>query len=303
MGNRGIQAALVVVVIVFGVLAALIVGNARKGQVANTNTTPAASASATESPSPSPSPSASAIASPSPEASPSVAPSESPSAAPAPTATTQPAPTGGGTGPTAGCSTSGTGGNGPATYPRQIQAGAQYQYCGSRVLIVHATDNSDTGTGFCAGINENTQAFPSGDQAVFFIGVEFPDHQILAAGYIRRNGARTDFASIQQANGTDQAGTVGSDPGPGSHTYCIAHSAPGVWHMDDLDAAGGRHEIYATTREPATDLSGATLKFDSNVEAAPGSSASPTTLVVPGFHDILIDGRPPTKLTGATFYS
>jgi hypothetical protein len=296
MGNRGIQAALVVVVLVFGVLAALIVGNARKGQVANTNPTPTASTSATESPSPSPSPSAS----PSPEASPSVAPSEAPTAAPAPTATTQPAPTGGGTGSTgtAGCSTNGSGGNGPASYPRQLQAGAQYQYCGSRVLVVHATDNSDSGTSVCAGINENTQAFPSGDQAVFFVGVEFPDHQILAAGYIRRNGSRTDFASIQNANGSGQAGAVGGDPGAGSHTYCVSHSG-GAWVM----TRDGGTPIFSTSKEAATDISGATVKFDSNVEAAPGSSASPTSLVVPGFHDILIGGKPPTKLTGATFYS
>ncbi|MFN2466241.1 MAG: hypothetical protein ABR598_08270 [Candidatus Dormibacteria bacterium] len=285
MGNRGVQAALVAVVLVFGALAALVVGNARKGQVAHTTPTPAASASEAPSPSPSSSPSAPASASPSAEPSPTAAPSESPTAAPQP-ARSQPAPSGGG-------STA----SGPAAYPAQISAGSSYPYRGSGTLVAHATDSIDSGSSVCAGINESTQNFPANTRGVFFVGVQFSDGQILASGYIRTSGTRADFASVQDAGGSNRQGVVGADPGAGSHTYCVSRSGA-AWSMT-RDGT----QLFSTTREAATDVRGAVVKFDNDVEPISGDTAAATTLLVPGFHDISVGGQPPRQLRGATFYA
>lgn len=277
MGSRGVQAALVIVVLVFGVAAALAVGGARKHQTATGGNSPAVTASPEVTPSPSRTPSPSPSLSPSEAPSPSAAPSEAPPPAPAP----QPAP----------------GGSGPAAYPAQIRAGTTYSYRGSAVLVAHATDSIDSGSSVCAGINESTQGFPAGDRGVFFVGVQFPDRQILAAGYIRRNGARIDFASIQDANHANRAGVLGSDPGAGSHTYCVSHSASG-WAM-----TRDGNQLYSTTREAATGVGGALLKFDSNLEPSGTGSPAASNLVIPGFHDISIGGSQPRQLRGSIFYA
>ncbi|MDQ6748473.1 MAG: hypothetical protein M3010_10275, partial [Candidatus Dormibacteraeota bacterium] len=185
----------------------------------------------------------------------------------------------------------------PAAYPPQLTAGTSYSYRGTGTLVAHATDSVDSGNSVCAGINENTQNFPTPDQGVFYVGVVFPNHQILAAGYIRRNGRRADFASIQNEDGSGRAGHTGGDPGAGSHNYCVSRSGS-AWVMT-RDGS----ELYSTTREAANDVHGAELKFVNNVgPSVEGAAGVPTTLVVPGFHDITVGGQPPRQLRGATFY-
>ena len=299
MGSRGIQVALIAVVIVFGVVAAAVVNGARHpGQTATNTTTPSPLVEA--SPSESPSASPSAAASPSPEASPAPAATAAPSPVPTPTTTTSPTttptttPTGTGSG--SSCSTGGSGGSGPPGYPQQVSAGAQYAYCGPRALVVHATDR-DNGSGVCAGINENTQAFPSGYEGVFFVGVQFPDGQIISAGYVRTAAGRQDFGSIQNASGSQKSGQLGADPGAGSHTYCVKRGGSGWIATRDSTT------IFSTPNEPAANFNGGVVKFDNDVEPVGAPAAASFTLVVPGFHDILVDGRGPRELRGAAFYS
>lgn len=116
---------------------------------------------------------------------------------------------------------------GAAAYPSRIKAGSTYSYTGPRALVVHATDSVDSGSSVCAGINETSQAFPSGYEGVFFVGVAFPDGNILAAGYVRGASGRHDFASFRNASGSVRRGAEGTDPGPGSHTRCVTHAASG----------------------------------------------------------------------------
>jgi hypothetical protein len=275
-----VQAALVIVVLVFGVLAALVVGGGRKHDTAN-NPNAVATPSIDVSPTPSPS----AAASPSPSASPSAAPSPSPAATEAPTAAPQPTQS---SQPVA---------SGPAAYPAQVKAGSSYGYTGPRAYVAHATDSVDSGSSACAGINESTQAFPSGYEGVFYVGVVFPDGNILSAGYIRTAAGRKDFASFQNASGSTRSGVQGADPGAGSHTYCVTHTASG-WSMTD----DGK-EIYASSAEGATGVGGATVKFDSDVQAIGSPAAASFTFVIPGFHDITVGGQPPHQLRGSNFYS
>jgi hypothetical protein len=166
-------------------------------------------------------------------------------------------------------------------------------------MVVHATDSIDSGSSVCAGINESTQSFPGGYEGVYFVGVQFPDGNILAAGYVRANGGRRDFASFQNASGTVRhpVNPNYADPGPGSHTYCVTHVASG-WSMT-RDGT----QIYLSTEEPATDVQGATVKFDSDVEPVGSPAAQSFTFTVPGFHDITVGGQAPRQLRGAHFYS
>jgi hypothetical protein len=302
MGNRGIQAALMAVVVLFGVIAAVAVNGGKNGNQTAT-VTPTATATASAQPTPSeglsPSPSASAEATPSP--SPSVeatpAPAESTTPAPAPRQSAPPAGNGGGGTTATGCSSAGSGGSGPSGYPAQIQAGRSYSYCGPRAFVSHATDSGETADGVCAGINESTQAFPGGYEGVFFVGVQFGDGQIVSAGYIRSGGGRQDFASVQNGSGSQKAGTLGADPGAGSHTYCVKRSGS-QWAMTRDSTT-----IYQTSAEPATTLAGATLKFDADVETVGQPGAQDFTFTVPGFQDIAVGGQPPRQLRGAAFYS
>lgn len=294
MGNRGVQALLMVGVIIVAAVSAVAVNGSRgKNQTAVSRST--------ETPSPRVTSTPSATAQSTPSASPTVepSPSESPTAVPtvAPTATTQPTGNGAGTGTTASnCSTAGSGGSGPAGYPPQVQAGQSYNYCGPRSLVSHATDTGETASGVCAGINESTGSFPGGYEGVFFVGVQFPDGNIVSAGYIADSSGHKDFGSIQNPSGTSKNGTVGSDPGPGSHTYCVNRTASGWATTRDGNT------IY-TASEGATTLNGATLKFDSDVEPLGSPAAQQFTFTVPGFHDILVGGAGPRQLRGAAFYS
>lgn len=288
---------MIAVVILFGVGAAVAVNGARRhNQTATASPSPRPSIEASPSPSASPaaSPSPTPAESPSPTA--SATPSSQPTPTPIPTTTPSTAPTvpAGGGGAGSNCSTTGSGGSGS---PREISAGAQYQYCGPAALVVHATDSRDSGATACAGINESTQSFPDGYDGVFFVGVQFPDGQIISAGYIRNSAGREDFGSIQNGSGSQKAGTLGRDPGAGSHTYCVAHVASG-WEMRRDSTV-----IYSTSAEPATDVRGTVLKFDSDVQTVGRPGAANFTFTIPGFHDILVGGSPPSQLRGAAFYS
>ena len=288
------------VVILFGVVAAVAVnGRNHNNQTAGSTTSPTPSVDV--SPTPAESPSASPSAAASPSASPTETPSAVPTTTPEPTSTPTAAPTGGGSGGTStgsNCSTAGSGGAGPAGYPQQVSAGAQYQYCGPSALVVHATDSREAGgSSVCAGVNENTQAFPNGYEGVFFVGVQFPDGQIVSAGYIRTAAGREDFGSIQNASGSQKAGTLGTDPGGGSHTYCVTRIGAN-WNMTRDSTS-----IYTTTAEPWANLSHTVIKFDSDVQTVGRPAAANFTLTVPGFHDIAVDGAPPRELRGAAFYS
>ena len=180
-----------------------------------------------------------------------------------------------------------------------MSAGAQYNYCGPAALVVHATDSLTSGTAACAGINESTQDFPSGYEGVFFVGVQFPDGQIIAAGYIRNSAGREDFGSIQNGSGSQKAGNLGHDPGPGSHTYCVSRTGS-QWVMTRDSTT-----LYATSAEGATDLGGrgTVVKFDSDVETVGRPGAANFTLTIPGFHDITVGGLSPRELRGAAFYA
>ncbi|MFN2463051.1 MAG: hypothetical protein ABR573_04000 [Candidatus Dormibacteria bacterium] len=285
MGNRGVQVLLVVVVLVLGVGSAVAVNSSRSSKE---------KATATASPSPtlSPSPSPSATASASPSASPSTPASPEPAPSVAPTTAPAPAPTANG-GTADACALSPSGGSGT---PPEISAGRSYNYCGPRAFVAHATDSRETASGVCAGINESTQSFPGGYEGVFFVGVQFPDGKIVSAGYVRDAAGRHEFGSIQNSNGTQRNGVLGSDPGAGSHTYCVNRSGSG-W------ATTRDGIVIYTAPEGAATLQGGTIKFDSDV--APVGSPAPQafTFTVPGFHDILVSGAAPRQLLGAAFYS
>jgi hypothetical protein len=56
--------------------------------------------------------------------------------------------------------------------------------------------------------------------------------------------------------------------------------------------------IYTTTVETASSLSGQLL-FESSAQRFDSTKPLvPFSLVVPGIHDIAIDGKPPTQLSG-----
>jgi hypothetical protein len=228
---------------------------------------PSPSASPTATPSPTPAP-----ASPTPSAAPtaSKAPSAAPSAAPRPS---PPPP-------------------GPAPYPPEISAGSRYSYSGSGGLIAEAIDNQDVGSSICGGINESTQAFPSGYEGAYYVSVAFPDGNILSAGYLRYgSGARQDFAEVER-NGVKYGGAGGATT-PGSHTYCVSHSASG-WSFTDDGAPIG---CSGCPGEPASNTRGASLRFANTIQRFQGQSGS-FALIIPGFHDISVSGQAPTQLTG-----
>jgi len=208
-------------------------------------------------------------------------------------ATSTPAGGGGGT---SSCSSTGSGGSGPAGYPSQVQSGRAYNYCGPRRFISRGTDGGETASGVCAGINESTQGFPAGYTGVFYVGVQFPDGQVVSAGYVRDANGRHDFGSIQAVNSSSPSGgAVGADPGPGSHTYCVTRTGSGWATTRDGST------IY-TAPEGAGNLSGASLRFDSDVQPVGSAAAQQFTFTVPGFHDILVGGAGPRQLRGAAFY-
>jgi hypothetical protein len=294
MGNRAVQAGLVVLFLVFGVVAAYALNGAgKKAGGATANGSPSAASSPSASPSEAPSASPSA-----PLPSPSEAPTQSPTAAPAPAQSTQPTgttPTG-----TSSCTTTGSGGSGPPGYPRQVSAGASYQYCGSGRLIVDAVDGGEGGSAICAGIEETTQAMPGGYRGAFFVGIEFRDGKILSAGYIKTGSSRTDFASLADGAGTPLGGNVGGDPGPGGHTYCVSHTGSG-WTM----TRDGSTTIFTTAAEAAANVAGATVKFDSQLQPLNGATTAAFGFTIPGFHDITDDGAavPGSRLRGRAFYA
>ena len=272
----------VLLAVLVGVGSAYGVNLARKGSSATAINSPSPQASAAESPSPSPSESASPAASPSPLDSPSPAAVPSPSPVPAPSPAASP-----------------TSAGAAAAYPQEISAGNGYHYNGSGHRAVLAQDSRDSGSTICAGINESTQAFPAGYEGVFFVAIQFPDGNRLSAGYVRTGAGRFDFGQLDNdatgAHFGKQAAVT-----PGSHTYCITHSAAG-WVMTDDGST-----IYTSGSETAASTSGATLRFENLTGPDPRISPAPPpsayVLVVPGFHDIKVAGAAPTQLVGTTFY-
>jgi hypothetical protein len=277
--SRGVQAALVVVVVLVGAAAAPIYHNITRGAATSTGpvTSPsptlAASPNLTTSPSAAPAPSPS----PSPEASPSATAEASPTAPPSPAASASATAT-----PT-----------GAAPYPAQINAGFTAAYSGSGTLAALASDSRDSGTSVCAGINETSQTFAAGYDGNYFISITFPDGVTLSTGYIKTPTGRQDFAEYQAGGKQYGAATVATTPG--SHTYCLKRGDSG-WVMTDdgtaIACAGCPNETAANTAK-------ATIKFQSTVANIDSSKPKQSfNLVVPGFHDIAVGDKPPTQLRG-----
>jgi hypothetical protein len=264
MDNRGLSLGLgVLVALVIGVGSAFGYHQVKNSQTAVSQPSP----SPQESPSPSSSP---AAASPSPSlaASPSPSPSASPSASPSPT-------------------------NVAVSYPSELAAGQTYQYSGNGTLLAGAQDSADRGTSVCAAINDSTQSFPAGYEGVFFVAIMFTDGNRISAGFQRSASGRQDFGTVQ----TDHNPPTGNPvPGPasGTHTYCVSHSGSNWIASDDGKT------IFSTTVETSTASNGQLL-FESSAQHF--DTAKPVTafsLVVPGIHDITVDGKPPTQLRGFT---
>jgi hypothetical protein len=155
-------------------------------------------------------------------------------------------------------------------------------------------DGVDAVTSVCAGINDSSQAFPAGYEGVFFVGIQFADGNRLSSGYERSAAGRADFASIQNDRTGLKQGARAPGPTTGSHTYCVTRG-PSGWVMTDDGVA-----IFSTSVETAS-ISTGTLLFDSSAQKAdPHAIPAAFQLVVPGFHDINADGRPPRQLRGFT---
>ena len=176
--------------------------------------------------------------------------------------------------------------------PAPDQGGEQLLLHRRGTLTALATDAKD-GASVCSGINQATVAPPSGYLTYYFVAVQFPDGQRISAGYIQSPTERHDFGSIQDANGGNKRGiqAAAGSLAAGSHTYCVYRAASG-WVMTD----DGRL-IFTTADEKAGSAAGSQLTFQSSA-AQNGGSGHPFKLVVAGFHDIAIDNRPPTQLTG-----
>lgn len=161
-----------------------------------------------------------------------------------------------------------------------------------------AQDSRDLGgQSVCAGINDSTQTFPTGYEGVYFVAVQFPDGNRISAGFVRSASGRQDFGLIQNNGNGLKQGVQVAGPVSGSHTYCVTHSGSN-WVMTDDGKT-----IYTTTAESASSIGGQ-LQFESSAQHF--DSASPMqsfSLVVPGFHDIAVDGNPPTQLSGFTVTS
>lgn len=223
--------------------------------------------------------------SPSPSAAPSVAPSTAPSVAPpAPTPSAAPSPVA----PPSPL--------GPAAYPPELQAGSSYPIAaGDNALFALASDSIDGGSGACAGINESTQSFPSGYEGSYYVAVKFGDGTVIYAGYLRYGSTpRQDFAEVQRGGKTFPAnGPAGSATTPGSHTFCVTHTASGWVETDN----GGAIPCPGCPAEPATSLSGATVLFESSAQWFTGSHTG-FSLTIPGFHDLSVGGTAPRQLRG-----
>jgi hypothetical protein len=271
MENRGLSLGVgVLVAIVIGVGLAFGYHQVKNNQTAVAQPTPSPQSSPSEAPSPSPSPAA-----PSPSPSPSPSPAPSPSPSPSHAASPPPPP-------------------GPAGYPAQISAGSSYPYSGSGSLFVGAQDSADVGTSICAGINDTTQSFPAGYEGVYFVAIQFTDGNRISAGYQRSASGRQDFGTVQNDRTGFRTGSPVPGPTSGSHVYCVSHSGSNWAATDDGKT------IFSTTVETAA-VSNGQLLFESSAQHF--DTATPLTafsLTVPGFHDIGIDGKPPTQLRGFT---
>jgi len=185
---------------------------------------------------------------------------------------------------------------GPAAYPPELVGGTSYSYSGKGTLTAFALDKRDVGTSACAQIDESTQSVPVGYAVYFFVSIGFPDGNILSSGYIKTSAERHDFGSVQK--GSTRTGTA-NPPGStaaGSHTYCVTHGASG-WTMTDDGKS-----IFGTTAESAADTSGAEVDFHNSASLNPDNAAPPPvqsfSLVVVGWHNLTVGGKPPTQLTG-----
>ena len=276
MGNRAVQVITVLLAIGVGIGAAAGVRAVRNGGSLTAQASPSPSTStAVASPSPLPSPSPSPSPTPSESPSPSPSPSASPAATPAAPATA-----------------------GPAPYPAQIGAGYTKHYGGQGTLAILAS-STNSGTSICSGVNTTDQEIPPGYISSYFVSVTFSDGNILAAGYAREGTTSQDFGSFQAGqNGTSVGAKSTTATPPGSHTYCVNHTGSG-WQMTSDGTV-----LYSSTAESAASTAGGTLRFESTIQQTdPGQPVSPLDFTVPGFHDIAIDGKPPTQLHGGSVTS
>jgi hypothetical protein len=273
MENRGLTLGIgVVLAVAIGIGGAVGYHQLKGNQTAVSQPTPSPQTSPSEVPSPSPSPSPSPAA---PTPSPSPAPSPSPSPSPAPVAPPPPP-------------------SRAAAYPAQISAGSTYPYSGSGTLFAGAQDSADTGTSICAGINDSTHAFPAGYEGVFFVAIQFTDGNRISAGFQRSAAGRQDFGTVQNDRTGFKTGNPVPGPASGSHVYCVTHSGSNWAATDDGKT------IFSTTVETAA-VSNGQLLFESSAQHFDAATpVTPFSLVVPGFHDITVDGNAPTQLRGFT---
>jgi hypothetical protein len=163
---------------------------------------------------------------------------------------------------------------------------------------VFASDARDVAGSACAGINDSDLTVPAGYQIYSFVSFTFPDGKIVSAGWVKTSGGRLHFGSIQNRDGSGQAGNLAA-PGSlaaGSHTFCVTHGSGG-WTATDDGAT-----IFTTLAEGAVDSSRGSVQFHTSVSRAADSTA-PTasfSLLVPGFHDIVVGAKAPTQLAGQT---
>jgi hypothetical protein len=186
---------------------------------------------------------------------------------------------------------------GPAAYPPEITAGTSYSYPGSGTVTAFASDRRDVGTSACAGINESTQVVPAGYIVYFFVAIKVPDGNILSAGYIKTSLERHDFGSLQRTDGSrDGVANAAGTTTPGSHTYCVTHTAGG-WTMTDDGTT-----IFTTAAESASSTSGGEVRFQNSASVNPSQPPTQTqsfNLVVVKWHDLAVGGSAPTQLTGS----
>jgi hypothetical protein len=103
-----------------------------------------------------------------------------------------------------------------------------------------------------------------------------------------------DFGTVQNDGTKFKQGVQVPGPTSGSHVYCVSHSGTNWVATDDGKT------IYSTTVETAAVSSGQLLLESSAQHFDAAKPVTSFSLVVPGFHDIGIDGKAPTQLRGFT---
>jgi len=158
-----------------------------------------------------------------------------------------------------------------------------------------ATDSRDVVSASCAGINDTSEAVPTGYQLYSFIAFHLSDGKIVSVGWIKESDGRSAFGSIQNADGSGAHGSS-LQPGSlaaGSHNFCLSYSG-GNWNM----TADGNQ--FFSVADAVGSSSGGSVQFQTSIANKSGQPAA-QTLVIPGFHDITVGGHAPTRLVGGSY--